>query len=302
MLDYYIGIDCGGTKTEAVLCDPGYNIITRSRFEGLNLRGLNPNIAAALVKKIIEDLTYQAGMLPYHITLTVLAAAGGGDPEIRSQVEYSLKGYMPTQPVKVITDAEAALAGAFKGEPGIVIIAGTGSIAWGKDSAGEIARAGGYGYILGDEGSGFWMGREALKRCLDAHHRSERIPLTAKICELWGLEYISDTVNMVYESEKPAAKTAEIAPLIFQAAESGDDSASEIIASAGEALGKIAKTLADKLAFEGLIKVCLSGGLSKQRRALEPHILKHLISGKFEIVSPAYEPAIGAVIHSRGMD
>ena len=302
MLDYYIGIDSGGTKSEAALCDPDYNIITHSRFEGLNLRGLNPNIAASFVKKVIDVLAYQAGMLPYHITLTVLAAAGGGDPEIRSQVEYSLKGYMPTQPVKVITDAEAALAGAFKGEPGIVIIAGTGSIAWGKDSAGNIARAGGYGHFLGDEGSGFWMGRQALKECLDAHHRSEKILLSTLICELWGLKDISNVVKIVYEAEKPAAKIAEVAPLIFQAAESGDDAALEIIAIAGETLGKMAKTLADKLAFKDIIKVCLSGGLSKQRQTLEPHISRCLDGERFNMVPPAYEPAIGAVIRGRGMD
>jgi len=295
MIENYIGIDAGGTKAIAVLTDAKLRILARERFEGMNVSQMNPNTVSRLLQQIIDDLTYRAGMLPYHIGLTILAAAGAGEAKTREEVEYACHGRMPERKVKVITDAEAALAGAFVGGAGIVLISGTGSIAWGKDDRGRIVRAGGYGYLLGDEGSGFWLGREALRRCLAAHHRGETTALAGKICEIWQLSDIAKAVTIVYSAEKPAGKIAELAPLVFESYEAGDPLSVEILQEAGKKLAELVETTVKGLSLASPIKVNLTGGIASQVKVMQPLIQEHL-PGEYQFVPAAYDAAVGAVI------
>ena len=295
MIENYIGIDAGGTKSIAVLTDAKLRLLARENYEGMNISQMNPNTVSRMVQQIIDDLTYRAGMLPYHIGLTVLAAAGAGEVKTREEVEYACHGRMPERKVKVITDAEAALAGAFDGGAGIALISGTGSIAWGKDEAGKIVRAGGYGYILGDEGSGFWLGRELLRRCLDAYHRGEITALGKKAAELWQIADISKAIPLVYGVEKPAAKTAELAPLVFEAYEAGDPMAVEILQEAGKKLAELVEKTAKGLSITEPVKVNLTGGIAGQQKVILPLIQAHL-TGEYQFVPAAYEAAVGAVI------
>lgn len=299
-IDYYIGIDAGGTDWEAVLCTSDYQIHARNHFEGMNLRATkNPNRPAFKLRDIIEEMTIQAGVLPYHIALTVLAGAGAGDEKLRGAIGTSCQSIIPNNQVQLVSDAEAALEGAFADAPGVIVIAGTGSIALGMDSEGKVARAGGYGHLLGDEGSGFWIGRETVRACLEAHNRGEEIPLASKILELWKLESISEMVTMIYSSDKPPAKLAEIAPLVIDAAEAGEEVALKILNAAGAEIGKLVQSVAEKLDFGNEIKVCLCGGLSKRKDILEPLIKEVLDPAKFIFVTPKHDPALGAVILGR---
>jgi len=294
MIENYIGIDAGGTKTIVVLVDADLRVRAKGSYEGMNLAQMNPNTVSGRLKQIIEEMTYRAGMLPYHVGLTVLAGAGGGDSKMREEIEYACWARMPERKVKVITDAEAALAGAFKGGAGIVLIAGTGSIAWGKDNEGRMARAGGYGYILGDEGSGFWMGREVLRRCLDAYHRGEMTALGKKVCEFWQIEDISKAISIIYSSDKPGAKAGELAPLVFEAYEAGDAAAQDILREAGRHLAELAVKVRGRLSFVPPVKVCLSGGVAGQQAVMQVLIGAEL-GKEYELVPAAYEAAVGAV-------
>ena len=187
--NYYLGIDAGGTSWEAMLCTSDYKITIQEWFEGMNLRSVtNPNIPAFKVREILTEMTRMARILPYHVTNIVLAGAGVGDPIQREAILKSCNSIIPNNPCMIVSDADAALEGAFAGGPGIIIISGTGSIALGKDSFGKVARSGGYGYLLGDEGSGFWIGREAMRRCLDEHYSGNEIPLAKNICEKYEME------------------------------------------------------------------------------------------------------------------
>jgi N-acetylglucosamine kinase-like BadF-type ATPase len=298
MLEHYIGIDMGGTKTEAILCDEKFRVVVRNRYPGMNVKGANPNIIASDVKAMAEEFVYRAGFLPYHIKFVVLAAAGAGDAETRQYLKNAFLGYMPDYDVRIISDAEAALAGAFGGKPGIVIITGTGSIVWGKDLSGKVVRAGGLGYLLGDEGSGFDVGKLGLKSALDAYYAGANTKIADEICELWKIADISQALNIVYKEEKPASKIAEIAPVVLQLAEAGDELATKIISQSMSALSLQIETVAGQLKFDSLIPLCLIGGLSNRRDLLEARILKHLPQGKYDFVAYQYEPAIGAVISS----
>ena len=294
MTEHYIGIDSGGSKSEAVLLDMQNQVLTRMVYEGMNLRQMNPNTVSARLKQIIEDLTYRAGILPYHVGITVLAAAGAGDPKIVKEVEYACYGRMPERKIMVVPDAEAALAGAFNGGPGIVLISGTGSVAWGRDNQGNLHRAGGYGYILGDDGSGFWIGREALRTSLDAYYRGETSPLAAEICELWGIEVITEAVSLAYAEKSPAGKIASIAPLVFRLSDNNDETSEDILVRAAEALSLLSNKLRNAMKIEDG-KICLSGSILQKNTAMKDLLTAKLGSG-LTISDPLFEPAIGAVI------
>ena len=295
MKEHYIGIDAGGTKSEAVIVNQDLRILAEGIYEGMNVRQMNPNTVSRIVKTIIDDLTYRAGLLPYHAGLTILAAAGAGDAKIREQVEYACEGRMPQQIVKVITDAEAALAAAFGAEPGIVVISGTGSIAWGKDESGQVMRAGGHGYILGDEGSGFWIGREAVRKSLDGFHRGEDLPLAEKICQLWEIDDVSQAVSVVYNDEKPAYKAGTLAPIVFEAADTGDDLCRSILKDAAGELINLAEAITGRVKFRGLVNLCFSGSIANKLR--EGGYFEDIDSiANYDINEPLYQPAIGAVI------
>jgi len=295
MKEHYIGIDAGGTKSEAVIVDQDLRILAEGIYEGMNVRQANPNTVSRIVKTIIDDLTYRAGLLPYHAGLTILAAAGAGDAKIRDQVEYACEGRMPQQIVKVIPDAEAALAAAFGGDPGIVVISGTGSIAWGKDESGKVIRAGGYGYILGDEGSGFWIGREALRIALDGYHSGDDSPLAKKICELFEIDNICQAVSVIYQDEKPAYKAGTLAPLVFEAADAGDDLCKGILRGAAGELIKFVEAITGRGKFREPVNLCFSGSIAQKLR--EGGYFEDISSiADYDISEPLYQPAAGAVI------
>jgi N-acetylglucosamine kinase-like BadF-type ATPase len=294
--EYYIGIDAGGTTWDAVLCRQDNIVLAENSFDGLNLRSVsNPRKIAFKLQQVIADMADLGSLLPAQITLTTLAGAGAGNIKLRESLEAACQDVIPQNPIRVVTDADAALEGAFEGGAGIIVIAGTGSISIGKDSEGNFARSGGYGYIFGDEGSGFWIGKRAVQTCLEAHYKGDNTPFLEKICLKFEVKTINEVLNIIYSHEHPAAKTAEIAPIVFEAADSGDEISKSIIKEAGEAIGLLVKQTADKLKFEKEIKFCLIGGLSKRVSVLKNHILSKLPE-RFEFVTPQYPPTVGAVI------
>lgn len=295
MKEHYIGIDAGGSKSEAVIVDMDNRILAQGIFEGMNVRQMNPNVISRIVKTIVDDMTYRAGLLPYHAGLTILAAAGAGDEKIRDQAEYACKGRMPEQHVRVITDAEAALAAAFGSESGIVVISGTGSIAWGQDKTGRVMRSGGYGYILGDEGSGFWIGREALRRCLDGFHRGEDLPLAEKICGLWDIDDVYQSVSVVYNDEKPAFKAGQLTPVVFEEAESGDQTCREILSAAASELMKLADNVAHAGDFNQPVNLCFSGSVA-QKLQKKDYFDEMVSAVNYNLMNSQYSLAVGAVI------
>lgn len=293
-MPHIIGIDSGGTKIEAALVDEYGRIIARTQHEGVNLRQTNPNTAARICAEVVNDLTYRGGILPYHVAGVVLAAAGAGDAKICGMAIDAFRVRMPGIKMFIVSDAEAALEGAFAGEPGIILISGTGSIAWGKDSAGKMVRAGGFGYILGDDGSGFWIGREAIRQALSAVYRGETIPLCEKICHLWEIQNLQQAVTIIYTEQKPAPKIAKIAPIVFDLAVSGDETALHILSSAAEQLALLVENAGNRLNTSPPMKICFMGGIANRKEVITPLILKNLPDGKYEFIDAKSDAAAGA--------
>jgi N-acetylglucosamine kinase-like BadF-type ATPase len=159
-----------------------------------------------------------------------------------------------------------------------------------------VVRSGGLGYLLGDEGSGFDLGKLGLKSSLNAHFAGKNTQISAEICQSWKIADINQALNVIYKEANPAPKIAEIAPIILGLAEKGDETALNILAQSMSALSLQIEMTAQQLEFEGVIPLCIIGGLSNRRELLESLIQNHLPSGKYEFTAPQYKPAIGAIL------
>lgn len=193
-----------------------------------------------------------------------------------------------------------ALAGAFGTNPGIIIIAGTGAICFGKNSEGKLVRSGGWGYLLGDEGSGYFIGREAIIAALkDLDGRGEKTKLRSKLEKHFKLSSIDQIIPHIYQNRIDRVAIADLAPIVFEQASQGDAIAEEIIRRTGKELGSLAKSVAQHLNFESdEIKVALIGSIFKQKDMLINEISKELyeISWNVEISDPMFAPQYGAAL------
>jgi N-acetylglucosamine kinase-like BadF-type ATPase len=300
MNHYVIGVDGGGTKTEFVLMDYSGNIIGRARGDSTNYQVVGG-------KKLKEELLkgFTALMNSTNITINkidrlYLGLAGAGRESDRKEI---IALFIETEFDKKITvdsDAMVALAGAFGTGPGIIIIAGTGAICFGKSSDGKIVRAGGWGYLLGDEGSGYFIGREAIIAALkDLDGRGEKTKLRSSLEKHFKLGSIDQIIPNIYQNRIDRIAIADCAPIVFELTNQGDAIAEEIIRRTGKELGILAKAVAQQLNFErDEIKVALVGSIFKQKDLLINEISKELyeVCWNIEISDPMFEPQYGAAL------
>jgi len=289
-----VGIDGGGTKTTGVLLDETGAILTERRGAGMNVQVLGPEALAARIVPFVRSLEEQAGT---EADISCLALAGAGRPEDQEGVRGAVERAGLCGALFVTSDAEAALEGAHGGKAGIALIAGTGSIAFGRDRAGRIVRAGGWGYLLDDGGSGHDIGKRALIACLRAKDgRGAETTLSGKILSALGLKTWEGLVHRTYEDGLGQEEVAALAPLVFEAAREGDDVARRIIHAAGRELGRLIRALLGGLDLGGAPRVSPIGGLFREQEMLLPSLISEVEGAgyRIRIVSPRFPPAIGA--------
>jgi N-acetylglucosamine kinase-like BadF-type ATPase len=200
----------------------------------------------------------------------------------------------------VTHDAKIAWAGAADGEPGLVVIAGTGSIGYGENSLGETARAGGWGYIYGDEGGAFDIARQALRAALREYEgRGPRTALTPALLEVTGSENANDALHRLYTSEWPRSRVAELAMTVDRIAEEGDPAAMEIMQNAAQQLALLAASVRRRLwRDEGDVRVRVSwiGGVFRSRILRERFCAAVTSEANAVAGPPKSSPAAGALI------
>lgn len=266
-----LGIDCGGSSTRLAVVLDG-RIVRRETAGPFN---------ALLQTEAAADL---ATIIGRH----EVVAAGIGLPGVRTaatalELSRALSAAAGL-PVSVRSDAEIAHLGAFGGGPGVVVVAGTGSVAFGRDAEGREAWAGGRGFLLGDEGGAYWIGREAVRRALRALDGvgppNALGPLleSAAGCELETL------VATAHRAPADRSILARLAPAV---AASELPEAGEILAAAGRALGELADAILARL---GPLELCGLG-----RVLASPHVRAGFASGR-QVVEPCFEPEVGAAI------
>jgi N-acetylglucosamine kinase len=300
----YIGLDGGGTKTKCVLVDEEMNVLSEMIGGPSNFLVFGLDKVTQSLFNLITDCVKQADIDLSKIDSILLGTAGAGrraDAERleNSFIQKSNESNISINKFAVESDARIALEGAFSGESGSILIAGTGSIMFGKDSEGNIHRVGGFGRILGDEGSGFHIGRSgltAIAKYFDG--RGEKTDLAYLLKNKFN---ISDSHQLISEVYKNNIDIASVAPLVIEAAEGGDKICKEIIQNEVDQLLQHVESM-KILIKEDELKISLIGGTITTDNYYAK-LFKHKINifDSVKITEPELEPAIGAALIAKNI-
>jgi N-acetylmuramic acid 6-phosphate etherase len=291
-MQYVIGIDAGGTKTVGLLADETGKVLAEVRGSGANLQ----THGELEVEKVFDEIM-EALRQGRTISAVGLGIAGVDRPHDEAVIRGILRRLGHRETARVVNDAAIALvAGAPEGR-GIVVLAGTGSIAYGIDRTGKTARSGGYGFLLADEGSGYWLGHQALRSTVRAADgRGPATRLAPLVYEAMEVTSVGELVPRVYEKGLPKHRIAALAPLVQRARDEGDEVAAALIEGGARELALAARAVARQLDFGGgPFPVVLAGGAFKACPGLVDPLVKHLDlpAGTPRVLD--VEPARGAV-------
>jgi N-acetylglucosamine kinase-like BadF-type ATPase len=257
---HVLGIDAGGTKTVCLLADADGRVVAEGRGGGANLQAAGELEVEKVLHQVMEETIGARLEVPSAICLGI---AGVDREEDAALVRAIMRRIGYRARVVVTNDALVALVAGAGYEPGIVIIAGTGSIAYGRNARGEAARAGGWGYVLGDEGSGYWIGRLALRAVVRAaDHRGQATSLTPRILEHFRVARPQDLVHEVYYRNLRPSAIAALARHVQDAYEEGDHVATGILDSGARELVACAHSVVTQLGMrEDVFRFVLAGGI-----------------------------------------
>ena len=298
----FLGLDGGQTGTRVIVADASGQILSRGAAGPANHAG-----DAAGREKLIQAVAgavrqaLQEAGRALETTRFVAACCGmSGGPEDKREILAEL---LSADQLEVVSDAQIALWGATGGEPGIVVIAGTGAIAFGQNANGKTARAGGWGYVFGDECGAFGIVRQALRAALRQEEGWGPPTLVYKLLlEKCNATTANELMHRFYSDEYPRDKIAALAPLVGKAALEGDEPARQILAKAARQLAGLACAVREQL-FQGdaAVTVATVGGVF-QNSSVATEFARTLTSRadsgrpSAHVIKPKFEPVVGALL------
>jgi N-acetylglucosamine kinase-like BadF-type ATPase len=302
MTRYYVGIDGGASNLRVVIADGELNIVGEGHETTVNPSVVGRRVAGERIQAAVTAALSQSG-----VTLADIAAAGVG--VAGASAEYAadwlreiLGPVLPGVPVIPSSDIEIALVGAHAARYGALVLSGTGSVALAIDHAGQSSRAGGWGYLLGDEGSGYWLGIEGLRAATwAADGRGPATALTTRLLEALDLATVQAATLWLYQAERPRTReVAQLAPVVLEVAGQGDRIALDIVGRGAEELARLTRTVISRLEMAGDVPVAFAGGLLTSATPLRDRLC-HLLGMKS---SPraAYPPVVGAALLAKLAD
>ncbi|OFW01026.1 MAG: hypothetical protein A3I61_12750 [Acidobacteria bacterium RIFCSPLOWO2_02_FULL_68_18] len=293
---YVLGIDAGGTKTVCLLADGNGRVLAEARGGGANLQ----SVGELEVEKVLFGV--MEGALARHdvqLDAICLGIAGVDRPADAGAVRAIMRRIGFKSQTLVVNDALVALVAGAGDDPGVVVVAGTGSIAYGRNAARQAARAGGWGYLLGDEGGGVWIGRSALAAVVRQFDgRGPETELTGMVLEHLGLSTPTEIVHAIYYRDVHRQAIAGLAALVQQATDAGDAVAAEILARAGTELASAAASVITRLGLRGdAFPTILAGGMFRGIPWLTRDVHARLseVAPRSTVRLLDVEPAVGAV-------
>ncbi|MEO1697636.1 MAG: BadF/BadG/BcrA/BcrD ATPase family protein [Planctomycetota bacterium] len=262
-----VGVDGGGTSTRVVVGAPDGRVLGEGSAGSGNLHDVGAERLAENIGAAWRDASTAGGVAPDPDRTTVLCAmASVGTAPERARVADLVAGLGIAPPERVTVDVDliAALAAALGGEPGVAVIAGTGSSCLGRDPSGARWQAGGWGSLLDDVGGATWVGTQAMVAAVRAHDgRGEATALTGMVQEQFGLAHLRELLVRVDANHLPRGERAALAPLVTAAAEEGDRAALGILRRGAEALAECVGAAVRRLDFgAGEVLVGVTGGLA----------------------------------------
>lgn len=253
----YLGIDAGGTKTDCALSN-GAELLGQATGASCKLARVGKEKGREALQSVIRQVCEAAQVSPKDIQHVCIGMAGASLAEAVHWAQQTIRELTPEATIYVAGDHVIAHRAAFGTSPGVLVISGTGSIAFGRNQTGETARAGGWGPNVSDEGSAFWVGREAVTLALHNFDFGTSDGLLAAIAESWKVAP-EEVIRLANASEP---RFPELAGPVVAAAEEGDASAREITNRAGKALANLASAVIKRLwPGGGVVPVALAGGV-----------------------------------------
>jgi len=293
-----IGIDGGGSKTHAMVADEQGRTIAETVGPGSAVRPGRAEHSATVIAEVVRDALASCEMT--HVTPRVLSigVAGAGRETERNALWQALVSRDLAAELVIHSDFSIALDDAFADGPGVLLISGTGSVAFGRGPTGATSRCGGWGPVCGDEGSGAWIGRRALSVVTAAADGRE--PETALTGAILTAAQINETSDLIgWAANAAPAQLASLAPVVLSVADAGDLRANAIVSLAVEELVLHVRALARQLFGDerAALPIALSGGMLSRgttlRKRLE-HRLKSAVPGG-QLRTDVVIPARGAV-------
>jgi len=294
----YLGVDGGGTKTHAVLIDEKRDFVGEAFSGASNPLRVGIEKAAENILAAVDAACDAADRNRGDVVSAEIGLAGVRREDLRQRVRERIVQRLAVRNVTVVTDAEIALYGATDGKAGMVIIAGTGSICCGRNDRGDIATAGGWGPLAGDEGGGAGIARRALQAIAKGSDgRAKQTLLSSAAIEYFRAGKLEDLSVAIYAPSVDNQKIAGFARLVIDIARQGDAVAIEVVAEAGRELGLSARAVIEKLKMERRkFSVSFVGSIFRAGELISAPLLEivHAIAPKAYLSEPIMLPAHAA--------
>ena len=298
-----VGVDGGGTKTEAVIIDADLRVIGEGRAGASNPLRVGITSAAAAIREAIDHACAAAKVRRSDIEAAEVGLAGARRRELRERMRETLLA-LGIHDLEVVTDADIALYGATDGAPGLVVIAGTGSICCGMNARGKKFCAGGWGPIAGDEGAGAWIARRALVAVARASDgRGPQTLLTQLACDYFHVSTADDLTTAIYAPTISNERIASFGKDVVEAAKQKDAVAEDIIVQGGRELGLAAVAVIRALQLEREeFQIAYVGGVFRASgemmlKPVRAEVVKVAPRAYFE--PPHFAPAVAAARMAR---
>ncbi|HMJ08436.1 MAG TPA: BadF/BadG/BcrA/BcrD ATPase family protein [Pyrinomonadaceae bacterium] len=296
----FLGVDGGGTKTQIAIMNEARDVVGEAVSGPSNPLRVGVETAVTNIVQAINDACDRDGLSRGDIAAATLGLAGVRRVDLRQRVKDSFVRRIAIRKTEVITDAEIALYGTTLGEPGLVVIAGTGSICLGKNARGELAISGGWGPLAGDEGGGVGIAQQALHMVAKASDgRGMPTALSERASEYFRASGPENLIVAIYSPQIDNSRIAGFARLVVEAALEGDKTAVEILTDAGYELGLAACAVITKLKLQDLkVPIGCVGSVFNAGKLLTDPLLKKVrsVAPKAFLKEPVLIPAAAAAL------
>lgn len=289
-----MGIDGGGSNLRVVITDKNLHSLVEAYRGSVNPSLVGRTTSAQLIQDAVSEALSACGS--DEIASVGIGVAGASKSVSEQWLRDVLHPILPNTVVVPASDNEIALVGANGKREGILLLAGTGSVGYGVNPSGEELQVGGWGYIFGDEGSGYWLGMQTLKLVAEAIDTNQfNSLLVQKFLDAYGIRQFGAMINWLYHNDKgvPVARVAKLAPLVLEAANRGDEHAINIIEIGSDALVKLAQILKTRLDMP-YPDYAFAGGLLTSENVLSQGLVEKL--GLDDYPQALYPPMIGAAL------
>jgi glucosamine kinase len=306
---YFLGIDGGGTKTRCLLADETH-VLARSMTGGCSVIRVGEQKAREALHAAIHQVCDASKISAGRISAICIGVTGAARPAVAEKIRgilCELTAVDAAIRIEVIGDHEIALEAAFGAGPGVIAIAGTGSIVYGRDAANNTARAGGWGFAISDEGSGHWIGRRAISAVLHARDQGLDSALTAMLLDTWKIATIDELVQQA--NSTPPPDFPRLFAVVLRAADEGDSIARELLSDAGTKLAELTaivirrltpRTIADGQWAPGL-SIAMTGSVFRQSSCVR-EVFYNKVQASFpgiDVRQELVDPVQGALARAR---